>query len=52
LESEIEFDEKKEAGTLKEINLKWNSIKPDFSRLVGRMRRPGNSSSRERNYFG
>ncbi|MCA9485946.1 MAG: hypothetical protein KC506_03825 [Nanoarchaeota archaeon] len=54
LEREIDYSEKGEAELIVEISKTWDSIKPDFKEILGKMKSPGNGNNgkRERSYFG
>jgi hypothetical protein len=50
---EIDYNERKEAETIKEIFKVWISVKPEFLNLFNAMNKPIKSSEkRERSYFG
>jgi len=53
LEGEIDYSEKKEAETIKEIFKAWINSKPDFMKLFAGMKKPnGDVVRKERSYFG
>ncbi len=55
LELEIDPSEKKEAEAIKKISQVWNSIKPDFKKIVEKIKNPVSSQAvvkKEKSYFG
>ena len=53
LEREIEYSEKAEAELIKNLYHAWNSVKPDFKKILGHIKNPNTDISRkEKSYFG
>ncbi len=53
LEREIDYSEKGEADLIKAILKSWNDVKPEFRKIVERIKSPNLTVVRkERNYFG
>lgn len=53
LSLEIEYSEKDEAEAIKKIYLTWNSIKPDFKKIIINLTRPEKEvAKKEKSYYG
>ena len=55
LELEIDYSEKQESDAIKKIYESWNSIKPDFRKILSKIKNPSLSQSlikKEKSYFG
>jgi len=53
LDLEIDYSEKGEAELIKRALNDWNSIKPEFRRILGKIKNPNfNGLKRERSYYG
>mgnify|MGYP001564619655 CR=1 FL=1 len=52
LDLEIDYSEKKEAELIKRVFNVWNSLKPEFRRIMENMKKPGIIEKKEKSYFG
>lgn len=53
LSLEMGYSEEKEAEMIADIYKSWNSIKPDFSGIIGKMKKPSISGEKkDKTYFG
>ena len=53
LQCEVDYSEKEEAELIKNIFKKWRELKPEFRKIFGKIKNPGNGDfRRERTYFG
>ena len=53
LKLEIDYSEKEEAEMIKKIMKDWDSVKPEFRKIIAGMQKPlTNTQSKEKSYFG
>ncbi len=53
LDLEVEYSEKGEAELIKRTVSVWNSMKPDFKLILGKIKKPNfNNVKKERSYYG
>lgn len=52
LDAEVDYSESGEAEMVKKIFSAWNSIKPEFRRVMANMKKPISNVKKERSYYG
>jgi hypothetical protein len=52
LKLEIDYSENEEAEMIKKIFKEWNSVKPEFRKMIVNMQKPASSIGKEKSYFG